>query len=114
MIRQSTRSLKRKKYDDDDDDDGEGGSSEDDEYTFSGITGVETSTNISRSNGSQRLKNATETAYFVESEEDKIRADNPLPGFIDPITLEEVIKPAISPYGHVMGYSPFSWISLTL
>jgi hypothetical protein len=32
---------------------------------------------------------------------------NPLPGFTDPITLEEVIKPAISPYGHVMGYQ--SW-----
>lgn len=27
----------------------------------------------------------------------------PLPGFIDPITLEQVIKPAISKYGHVMG-----------
>ncbi|KAI9361513.1 hypothetical protein BD770DRAFT_383558 [Pilaira anomala] len=32
----------------------------------------------------------------------------PLPGFIDPITLEQVIKPAISKYGHVMGYD--SWI----
>nr|CAG8514308.1 3288_t:CDS:10 [Entrophospora candida] len=29
--------------------------------------------------------------------------ENPLPGFIDPITLEEVNRPAISPYGHVMG-----------
>jgi len=29
--------------------------------------------------------------------------ENPLPGFTDPITLEEVVKPAISPYGHVMG-----------
>lgn len=27
----------------------------------------------------------------------------PLPGFIDPITLEQVVKPAISKYGHVMG-----------
>ncbi|KAI8887576.1 hypothetical protein K501DRAFT_321286 [Backusella circina FSU 941] len=32
----------------------------------------------------------------------------PLPNFIDPITLEQVIKPAISKYGHVMGYN--SWI----
>lgn len=30
-------------------------------------------------------------------------ADNPLPGFIDPITLEPVATPAISPWGHVMG-----------
>jgi hypothetical protein len=34
--------------------------------------------------------------------------DNPLPGFIDPITLDEVIKPAISKYGHVMGYVIFN------
>ncbi|CDH56948.1 ubox domain containing protein [Lichtheimia corymbifera JMRC:FSU:9682] len=33
---------------------------------------------------------------------------NPLPGFIDPITLTEVVKPAISKYGHVMGYD--SWV----
>jgi len=26
-----------------------------------------------------------------------------LPDFMDPITLEPVIRPAISPYGHVMG-----------
>ena len=28
---------------------------------------------------------------------------NPLPKLIDPITLEPVVTPAISPYGHVMG-----------
>lgn len=28
---------------------------------------------------------------------------NPLPGFIDPITLEPVCNPMLSPYGHVMG-----------
>ena len=35
--------------------------------------------------------------------EEEIRNANPLPGFLDPITLDEVAKPAISPYGHVMG-----------
>lgn len=47
----------------------------------------------------------------IEDEDDvagwgveKRQLDNPLPGFIDPITLDEVIKPAISKYGHVMGY----------
>ncbi|KAI9591096.1 hypothetical protein BDF19DRAFT_456399 [Syncephalis fuscata] len=35
-------------------------------------------------------------------------AINPLPGYIDPITLEEVVKPAISPHGHVMGYD--NWV----
>ncbi|KAJ2761355.1 hypothetical protein H4S06_001248 [Coemansia sp. BCRC 34490] len=34
--------------------------------------------------------------------------DNPLPELIDPITLEPVAKPAISPYGHVMDYN--SWV----
>ncbi|KAJ2160225.1 hypothetical protein GGF46_002434 [Coemansia sp. RSA 552] len=34
--------------------------------------------------------------------------DNPLADLIDPITLEPVTKPAISPYGHVMGYN--SWV----
>ncbi len=30
-------------------------------------------------------------------------ASNPLPERVDPITLEAVVSPAISPYGHVMG-----------
>ncbi|KAI7872664.1 hypothetical protein BDF14DRAFT_1877150 [Spinellus fusiger] len=38
----------------------------------------------------------------MESED--IDLENPLPGFIDPITLDEVVKPAISKYGHVMGW----------
>ncbi|KAJ2824383.1 hypothetical protein IWW50_003354 [Coemansia erecta] len=33
---------------------------------------------------------------------------NPLADLIDPITLEPVTKPAISPFGHVMGYN--SWV----
>ena len=28
---------------------------------------------------------------------------NPLPRLIDPVTLEPVVTPAISPWGHVMG-----------
>jgi hypothetical protein len=39
---------------------------------------------------------------------EKRQSDNPLPGFIDPITLDEVVKPAISKYGHVMGYVKLS------
>ncbi|KAI8906797.1 hypothetical protein EDD86DRAFT_256011 [Gorgonomyces haynaldii] len=44
----------------------------------------------------------------VKETEDIEYDDNPLSGFIDPITLEPVVKPAISPYGHVMGYD--SWV----
>jgi hypothetical protein len=39
-----------------------------------------------------------------EYDSDAPDASNPLPGFVDPITLDEVVKPAISKYGHVMGY----------
>ncbi|KAJ2798560.1 hypothetical protein H4R20_004778, partial [Coemansia guatemalensis] len=38
----------------------------------------------------------------------EIDPSNPLPDLVDPITLEPVTKPAISPYGHVMGYN--SWV----
>ncbi|KAI8375282.1 hypothetical protein EDC96DRAFT_496698 [Choanephora cucurbitarum] len=44
----------------------------------------------------------------MEESEDEQDLNNPLPGFIDPITLDEVVKPAISTYGHVMGYD--SWV----
>ena len=33
-----------------------------------------------------------------------LKAANPLPGFIDCMSMEEIIEPAISPFGHVMGY----------
>ena len=29
--------------------------------------------------------------------------DNPLPGWMDPITMEPAVSPAISPWGHIMG-----------
>jgi len=51
----------------------------------------------------ENIKNNNE-----EEEEEDTNAENPLPGFIDPISLEEVVKPAISPHGHVMGYS--NWV----
>lgn len=39
-----------------------------------------------------------------------LRNANPLPGFIDQITQEEVYLPTISPYGHVLGYQ--TWIKI--
>ena len=35
---------------------------------------------------------------------------NPLPGFIDAITCTEIIRPAISPYGHVLSWE--TWIKV--
>ena len=41
---------------------------------------------------------------FNEIEESYQRQiENPLLGFIDSITLEQVEQPCISPYGHVLG-----------
>lgn len=37
---------------------------------------------------------------------------NPLPGFIDAITRTEVVRPALSPYGHVLSYD--TWIRCLL
>ncbi|KAJ1664603.1 hypothetical protein IW140_003995 [Coemansia sp. RSA 1813] len=60
----------------------------------------------------------TDTGAASSGEESALESDtcctttvdpeNPLPELIDPITLEPVAKPAISPYGHVMDYN--SWV----
>lgn len=55
-----------------------------------------------------RRTRARVEAAEAESENTPMEIDdNPLPAFIDPITLEEVVKPAISPYGHVMRCGAF-------
>lgn len=36
-----------------------------------------------------------------------VEDDNPIPHHMDPITLQPVVVPAVSPYGHVAGY--YSW-----
>ena len=38
--------------------------------------------------------------------------ENPLPGFIDTITKTEIVRPAISPYGHVLSYD--TWLKCLL
>ncbi|KAF1801934.1 Homeodomain-like DNA binding domain-containing transcription factor [Mucor lusitanicus] len=58
----------------------------------------------STSSSSKRTRTRNTQAPHASANQD----ENPLPGFIDPITLDEVIKPAISTYGHVMGYD--SWV----
>lgn len=73
----------------------ESGDEEDDEARFmsskwSSVSRTERYRNRLQENGDE------EAALKVDS-------DNPLPDFMDPITLEPVIRPAISPYGHVMG-----------
>jgi len=57
----------------------------------------------------QRAELEVDASAAVPEEED---VDNPLPGYLDPITFEEVCKPAISPYGHVLGYQ--TWLKSLL
>ncbi|CAG8452391.1 4011_t:CDS:2, partial [Racocetra fulgida] len=72
-------------------------------------SGTKTQTSLSksttRSTPAKKKPQASSSKgpHVIDFEMDEIEDENPLPGFIDPITLEEVVKPAISPYGHVMG-----------
>ncbi|KAJ3066873.1 hypothetical protein HDU99_003706, partial [Rhizoclosmatium hyalinum] len=49
------------------------------------------------------------TSWTQIEETTSLDENNPLPGMIDPITLENIVRPAISPYGHVVGYD--TWVS---
>ncbi|KAF8935396.1 hypothetical protein BGZ47_009965 [Haplosporangium gracile] len=64
----------------------------------------------SSSPGGVGSENGAEDEEYDDA--DEVDPTNPLPGFIDPITLEVVEKPAISKYGHVMGYD--SWLRCLL
>ncbi|KAG1383435.1 hypothetical protein G6F61_001369 [Rhizopus arrhizus] len=61
-----------------------------------------------RTRHQEPIQEETQEEQLDEEEKEDVNLDNPLPGFLDPITLEEVVKPAISRYGHVMGYD--SWV----
>ncbi|KAK8813159.1 hypothetical protein WA158_002751 [Blastocystis sp. Blastoise] len=54
--------------------------------------------------------NSDEDDEEEEEEEKQQKPKSVLPGFIDPVTMEEIEQPAISPYGHVMGY--YSWMKI--
>ena len=43
-----------------------------------------------------------------EDYDDDLEEDNPLNGYMDVITMDRIISPAISPGGHVMGMA--SWV----
>ncbi|KAJ1929439.1 hypothetical protein IWQ60_001186 [Tieghemiomyces parasiticus] len=59
--------------------------------------------------GLQGLNSSDLADLMDEDDDDEFHdPENPLPGFTDPITLDPVVKPAISPYGHVMGYD--NWV----
>jgi hypothetical protein len=48
----------------------------------------------------------------VEAKKTKMREENPLPDMRDAITQEELLQPAISPYGHVLSYA--TWMTILM
>ncbi|GAB5586588.1 hypothetical protein Unana1_01488 [Umbelopsis nana] len=98
--------------DDDDSDDFEDYNDNSGTYTMSNWTTKRTRTRAS-TRATTESGAASEGSGEMEQDEEEYDSDapdtsNPLPGFVDPITLDEVVKPAISKYGHVMGYD--SWV----
>ncbi|KAJ1827144.1 hypothetical protein LPJ73_008843, partial [Coemansia sp. RSA 2703] len=53
-------------------------------------------------------RESSDSEFYSNASDAEVDPSNPLPDLLDPITLEPVSKPAISPYGHVMGYD--SWV----
>ncbi|KAI8084500.1 uncharacterized protein BX664DRAFT_387233 [Halteromyces radiatus] len=97
--------------DDDEEDDFEDYNDNSGTYTTSTRTRASTRRTRSRFATPQEETDQEDTSNgpdYAESEQEEPLDANPLPGFIDPITLDEVEKPAISKYGHVMGYD--SWV----
>ncbi|RCH82717.1 hypothetical protein CU097_002157, partial [Rhizopus azygosporus] len=93
--------------DDDDDDEDDFEDYNDDSGTFT--MSMRTTRRTRNQEPIQDISNENEgMEEEEEEEEEENQYDNPLPGFLDPITLEEVVRPAISKYGHVMGYD--SWV----
>ncbi|KAG0172732.1 hypothetical protein DFQ28_007439 [Apophysomyces sp. BC1034] len=94
--------------DDDEPDDFEDYNDDSGTYTVSSRTTRRTRARTDLAEASSGNNEDTNQEEDELDSDDESNVDNPLPGFVDPITLDEVIKPAISKYGHVMGYD--SWV----
>jgi hypothetical protein len=92
MPRMAKKKRGKKKKNSDDEDSVE--EEEDDEYIPTGKMGE---------GGGEAFEEGEEIGIAQNAQK-----NNPLPGFIDQITLEPVERPAISPYGHVLSYS--TWL----
>jgi hypothetical protein len=69
----------------------------------SGDTATSTSTSSFSSSSSSRRRDSAQSPMRSAASQRRARLENPLPGVMDPITMEEVVKPCMSPFGHVMG-----------
>lgn len=107
----SKKKKKRKRKEDEEDDDESYLDASDEEYKPSWKVPSKKSENSNiffLFKGTHFLFENKKDSSNDESSNKNKSSSNLIPGFIDPITLCEVEKPAISPYGHVMDYS--SWL----
>jgi hypothetical protein len=89
--------------DDDDENDFEDYNDDSGTFTLSTRSGRRTRTRLDPTSNQDTETNNVNNEDADDESGDEVDLENPLPGFVDPITLEEVVKPAISTYGHVMG-----------
>ncbi|KAG1444491.1 hypothetical protein G6F56_010276 [Rhizopus delemar] len=101
VVDKKKKKRKTRSWNSDDDDE------EDDFEDYNDDSGTFTMSMRTTRRARQQEPIQEEVVEEMEEEQEE-NVDNPLPGFLDPITLEEVVKPAISRYGHVMGYD--SWV----
>ena len=66
------------------------------------------SSSSSRSSSSSSSSASNSVSVEDEDYDDDLEEDNPLNGYMDVITMDRIISPAISPGGHVMGMA--SWV----
>jgi hypothetical protein len=106
--------FKRKKRYGDDDDNAFGNDMEEEDDDYSGTFHCSAWNTTKRTRGRYTCPGISTEIHgnSIENIKTKTQLENPLVGFIDPITLEEVVKPTISPFGHVMGYD--TWLRCLL
>merc|ERR1712228_28321 len=63
-----------------------------------------------RKNKKCEIMSDNDEIFECNHNEIEMKAENPMPSFIDVMTGNVVIEPAISPYGHVLGYQ--SWTTI--
>ncbi|EFC46556.1 predicted protein [Naegleria gruberi] len=97
-----TRKSKKKKVVEPSDDEEDEDSHQNDSESVSSHTGSSSNNSKSDSESSEQSSD--------EDSDDENHTRNILEDFIDPITLEQVKDPAISPYGHVLGYQ--TWLKV--
>ncbi|KAF0974775.1 hypothetical protein FDP41_006249 [Naegleria fowleri] len=104
----SSRSSKKKKMQEEEEEEEEH-HLQDDSTTVNDSESISSHTESTNTNTTLE-SNHDDEQDEEESEDEEAAFINYFKGFIDPITSEEIEEPAISPYGHVLGYK--TWLKV--